>query len=371
MILTNGGIEVFLTDFTHHLTPDNECKTAHCKEFVKLVNNAKENIDIAIFGYNDIPAITMALKQAKNRGVNIRFVYDEPFEIYEVYYDDNNIIKNLASAAISDRNPNAKSSSSSLMHNKFVIFDKNTVYTGSMNFSAAGLSGYDVNDIVVIKSKEIANLYEKEFEQMLNGKFHNAKAKLNENNVFKIGNSTIEVYFSPKDKSSVRIIQILQNAKNYIYIPAFLITHSGITTELINAKKRNVDVRIIIDANSTTTRNSKHNLLRKYGIPLKTENYAGKLHSKMMIIDDEYLITGSMNFSNSGENKNDENLLIIKDNKIAKLHKDFFLYLWTMIPNKYLKINAHPESKDSIGSCYDGIDNNFNGKADSQEAACR
>lgn len=369
--LTDGDITSYLTDFTKQLKPNNECKTAPCKAFVELTNNTKDSIDIAIFGYNEIPAITKALTNAKNRGVKIRFVYDEPFDTSGTYYDNNQIIKDLAMFSISDRNPHAKSSSNYLMHNKFVIFDNAIVYTGSMNFSQSGFSGYDVNNIIIIKSKEVAELYSKEFEQMLKGKFHSAKEKISQNRTFKLGNSIIEIYFSPKDKSSYRIVQLIKNSHKYIYIPTFLITHSEITTELINAKKRGVDVRIIIDANSTTTKNSKHKILRSNGIPLKTENYAGKLHSKMIIIDDEYTITGSMNFSNSGENKNDENLLIIKDNKIAKLHKDFFLYLWTMIPNKYLKLNARPESKDSIGSCSDGIDNNFNGKIDSAEELCK
>ena len=39
-----------------------------------------------------------------------------------------------------------------------------------------------------------------------------------------------------------------------------------------------------------------------------------------------------MNFSNSGENKNDENVLIIQDYKFANYYKNFFLYL--------LKINS-------------------------------
>ena len=103
---------------------------------------------------------------------------------------------------------------------------------------------------------------------------------------------------------------------------------------------------------------------------LKTENYAGKMHSKSMIIDDLYFITGSMNFSNSGENKNDENTIIIKDKDIAQLQKNIFLYLWTKIPNKYLNKNAKPESLDSIGSCQDGIDNNFNNKTDKEESYC-
>ena len=47
-----------------------------------------------------------------------------------------------------------------------------------------------------------------------------------------------------------------------------------------------------------------------------------------------------------------------------------FNYLWKMIPDKYLKFNPKAESPDSIGSCFDGVDNNFNGKIDKDEPFC-
>ncbi len=369
LFISDGDLKVYFTDYTKNLVPNNRCETTVCKEFVRLTDNAKETIDIAIYGYDEIPAITAALTRAKARGVKIRFVYDGNFDSSRDYYKSNQIIANLADSHRSDKT-NSQTLSNMIMHNKFIIFDNKTVYTGSMNFSRTGLSSYDVNDIVIIRSIDAAKLYEKEFEQMLNGKFHTKKEKLNLPNRFKIGTSEVEIYFSPKDKQSARIISLINGAKNYIYIPAFLITHTKITDALIEAKNRKVDVRVIIDANSTSTRNSKHAVLRHNGVLLKTENFAGKLHAKMMIIDDEYLITGSMNFSNSGENKNDENMLVIKNPKIAKAHKDFFLYLWTLIPNKYLKFNVRAESPESIGSCSDGVDNNFNGKIDKADPAC-
>jgi phosphatidylserine/phosphatidylglycerophosphate/cardiolipin synthase-like enzyme len=370
LALTTGDIKVLVTDFTKNLVPSKACNSTVCKELIKIVDNSNESLDIAIYGYDEIPALTAALKRAKNRGVSIRFVYDKSYDETKDFYKDNQIIIQIANVSTSDKT-SSKTLSNLLMHNKFVISDNSTVFTGSMNFSPTGTSGYDVNDIIIIKSKEIANLYKTEFEQMLNGKFHTKKAKSNLNNHFKLGESEIEVYFSPQDKPSGRIIQLIDASKTYIYMPTFLITHNEISQALIRARHRGVDVRVIIDANSTSTRNSKHAILRNEGILLKTENFAGKLHSKTIIIDDEYLISGSMNFSNSGENKNDENLLIIKNSKIAKLHKEFFLYLWTIIPKKYLKYNAKPESKDSIGSCSDGVDNNFNGKIDKEEELCK
>jgi phosphatidylserine/phosphatidylglycerophosphate/cardiolipin synthase-like enzyme len=370
LTISDGNIKLLFTDFTKQLKPNKSCETNVCKELIRTIDLSKESLDIAIYGYQEVPAITQALIRAKNRGVKIRLVYDRSFDTSKDYYKDNDKIIQLTTQSKSDRSE-SKTSSNMLMHNKFFIIDKQIVFTGSMNISQTGLSGYDVNDVLVINSKEVASVYTAEFEQMLSGKFHKQKGKLNQNNKFKVGNSEVEVYFSPQDKTGKRLVELLKGARKYIYIPTFLITHKGISDELISAKARGVDVRIIIDANSTGTRNSKHATLRQNGILLKTENYAGKLHSKSMVIDDEYLIIGSMNFSNSGENKNDENLIVLKNSTLAQAHKNFFLYLWTMIPNKYLKLNARAESPESIGSCSDGIDNNFNGLTDYQEVLCK
>ena len=179
------------------------------------------------------------------------------------------------------------------------------------------------------------------------------------------------MYFSPQDKSSARIVDLLNNATKYVYIPTFLITHKEISDAIVKAKKRGVDVKIIIDANNVNIRNTKHTYFKNNAIPMKAENYAGKLHSKSIIIDDEYVITGSMNFSNSGENKNDENMLVIRNNLLARNYKEFFLYLWRVIPDKYLRYTPRAESFESIGSCSDGVDNNFDGKTDSADAGCQ
>ena len=363
---TSGNISLYYTDFTKHLKPDKNCATSECRTFVKLVNEAKDSIDIAIYGYDEVPAITYALKKAKERGVKIRFVYDTTSNKGNSFYQDNSKIKELST----EINTDFGKENGYIMHNKFIIFDRQKVFTGSMNFSKTGLSGYDENDILIINSASVSELYEKEFNQMISGKFHNAKIS-HGNNHFQIGDTTLEIYFSPQDKSSHRVVDLINNANNYIYLPTFLITHKDITNALIQANKRGIDVKIIMDANNTSTRNTKHLELRKSGIPLKIENYAGKLHSKTIIIDDKYIVMGSMNFSNSGENKNDENLIVITNTQFAKSYKEFFNYLWRKIPDKYLKYYPKAESPDSIGSCTDGVDNNFNGKIDFLDEGCK
>ena len=358
---SSGSIRMYLTDLTSTLKPNNSCDTQVCHEVLNQINKSNSSIDIALYGWDDNPVIYNALVRAKARGVKIRIVYDTSSNSY--YPKLSNFVK-IANEKSTD-------SPKILMHNKFMIFDNSSIITGSMNFAKTGFSGFNSNCIFFINSKEIANMYEKEFNQMLQGKFHNSKSQISHTTVV-LGDTKVTPLFSPKDKIITNnVLPLIQNAKKYVYIPTFIITHEESANELINAKKRGVDVKLIIDATNVYSRKSKIKELRNAGVPVKVENYAGKMHSKSIIIDDEYIVAGSMNFSNSGENKNDENVLIIENKTLARYYKGFFEYLWKKIPEKYLQHGVRPEGKFSIGSCSDGIDNNYDGNIDKDDIGCK
>lgn len=366
-VLNLGDIKVLYTDLTAKLLPDRNCDTYVCKEILSNINNAQKTIDIAIYGYSSTPDIEKALSDAVKRGVKIRLVYDLDKNGNNIYPDTDLITKLIPN----NNNDKLSAEANNIMHNKFYIFDDKVLITGSANLSHTDMSGFNTNSVVVINSPELSQIYKTEFEQMYNGKFHNAKT-VNSNKSAKIGNTKIDVYFSPKDKSIANaVIPLINKAKKYIYIPTFFLTDKRVTTALINAKQRGVDIKIIMDALNASVYHSKHKELRNAGIQVKTENYAGKMHSKSIIIDDKYTIIGSMNFSNTAETKNDENLLVIENKKIAEFYKEFFLYQWSRIDDKWLKLNARAEGKDSIGSCSDGIDNNFDGLTDFEDPACQ
>lgn len=367
--LVKDDITFLLSDYTEKIQPDKKCEHIFCKQMVSLINSTQDTLDMAIYGWADIPEISKALKNAQTRGVKIRVVYDKHFgrEYYPQTQDFINSLQNTRSDEIAG---NSKLTAM-LMHNKFIIFDNRTVFTGSMNFSTTGLSGFNANNVVIVTSPEIANLYTNEFEQMYSGKFHTLKISNSGDRVVLVNDTKISVYFSPQDKViHNQILPLINNAEKYIYIPAFVITHYELSNALIAAKNRNINVKIITDATSSGMTHNKISELRKAGIPLKTESFAGKMHTKSIIIDDKVVITGSMNFSNSGENKNDENCLIIEDKEIAKFYRGYFEYIWAKIPDKWLYKNIQAESKDSVGSCNDGLDNDYDGKTDAEDGGC-
>lgn len=367
IVYETGNIKIYFADSTTKLKPDRNCSSSICQEILTNINQAQTTIDMAIYGYSATPKIEEALKSAINRGVKIRMVYDLDSKGKNIYPDTSKLVAIIKYSKNDGNSAEAKN----IMHNKFYIFDNKILITGSANLSHTDMSGFNSNSIVVINSSEVAKIYKNEFEQMFNGKFHSEKTAQNKQ-IISISGKEIKIYFSPQDKSITNaVLPLIKNAKKYIYIPTFVLTERRVTEELIKAKQRGVDVKIIIDALNASIKHSKHKELRLGEIPVKTENYAGKMHSKSMIVDDEYTIIGSMNFSYSGENKNDENLIVIKDSQITKFYKEFFMYQWNQIDDKWLKLNARAEGKDSIGSCFDGLDNNYDGLIDKDDLACK
>ena len=78
-----------------------------------------------------------------------------------------------------------------------------------------------------------------------------------------------------------------------------------------------------------------------------------------------------MNLSKSGNYQNDENILIINNSALTKFYKNFFIYLWNKIPDYWLSHDVSAESLYSIGSCSDGIDNDYDGKTDAEDEGCK
>ncbi|MCQ2753721.1 MAG: phospholipase D-like domain-containing protein [bacterium] len=360
----SGEMKVFVSDETTKIKPDRNCETSMCREILNNINNSSQTIDMAVYGYSRVSKIENAISSAIKRGVKIRLVYDSDAKGGNIY-DDTPVLKGLI---LNNSNDKTSLEANNIMHNKFYIFDNKIVITGSTNLSHTDMSGFNTNIMVSLNSPKAAQIYKQEFEQMYNGKYHNEKAKTIDNNI----SDKIKVYFSPQDKGIQNaILPLIDNAKNYIYIPTFVLTEKRVTNSLIQAKNRNVDIKIIMDALNASMRHTKHKELRQNGILVKTENYAGKMHAKTMIIDDRYVVIGSMNFSNSGENRNDENMLVIENPEVAKYLKQFFDYQWNKIDNKWLKYNARAEGNDSIGSCNDGLDNNYDGFTDRDDPACK
>lgn len=131
---------------------------------------------------------------------------------------------------------------------------------------------------------------------------------------------SFEAYFSPKGGCTEAIVKQISNAKSEILIQAYSFTSVPIAKAVVNAHKRGIKVEAILDKSQRTAKYTSATFLVNSGIPTLIDDRHAIAHNKVIIIDREIVITGSFNFSKAAEEKNAENLLIIRNKDLARLY---------------------------------------------------
>jgi phosphatidylserine/phosphatidylglycerophosphate/cardiolipin synthase-like enzyme len=130
------------------------------------------------------------------------------------------------------------------------------------------------------------------------------------------------VCFSPNGGCTKAIVDQIDNAKSEILIQAYSFTSAPIAKALVNAHKRGVHVEIILDKSNKSEKYSAGDFIVHMGVTTYIDSQHAIAHNKIIIIDKEIVITGSFNFTKAAEEKNAENLLIIKNKKLAEIYID-------------------------------------------------
>jgi phosphatidylserine/phosphatidylglycerophosphate/cardiolipin synthase-like enzyme len=294
------------------------------QKLMERINQANYSIDLSLYSFFDMPNIADALVIAKNRGVIVRVVYDNRAT--------QNSMQTLINAGIPVLKRHA--SLDGIMHNKFFIFDaRDTVtandwlWTGSWNVTSLELNWK--NNVIEINDPTITDAYQIEFEEMWGGpddlpNVANAKFGIqksdNTPHFFNIGGRDVRLYFSPSDGTTGKILSAVNSADHDIYFAMYAYTRSDIANAMLSRFNAGVsDIRGIID--QPNTNGSQYDFLNTFA-EMYTANGSTQ-HHKYGIVDaslsqsDPTTITGSQNWSNAGENRNDENTLIINDVYIA------------------------------------------------------
>jgi phosphatidylserine/phosphatidylglycerophosphate/cardiolipin synthase-like enzyme len=397
--------------------PQPECTAELCTSLAGLIDGADKTIDFAVYGVRGQPRIVDAMRQAKGRGVLIRGVVDRDADGMNYYADTQAFVEAMVhvrdDGKVDQRRAKEASRSSypeprcerpegylgpvqclaydlgdkcllavhssrdvlddgaAIMHNKFFVVDGRVVWTGSTNVSDTCSGGYNANLVTVIESRRLATAYLHELDQMYeDGRFHEDKRSAGPLRVG-VGDAEVELLFSPQDSPiRERVQPLVKGAERSIDVAVFYLTHKRLTADLIDAHLRGVQVRVIIDATAAANGFTKHELLRAVGIPVKVENWGGKMHMKSAVIDGRTVITGSMNWTTAGDDTNDENVVIVHSEALAAQYTEFYEQLWADIDDRWLLANPDPESRDSGTACADGIDNDYDGVVDAQDPGC-
>lgn len=128
----------------------------------------------------------------------------------------------------------------------------------------------------------------------------------------------IGVCFSPGGGCTDLIVKQIDRAGSQIRVMAYGFTSAPIGKALIRAKKRGVDVQVVMDRENAGERYSEVNFFQNRHIPVYADSHEEIMHDKVMIIDAATIITGSFNWTRAAEFYNAENVLIIRSRELAK-----------------------------------------------------
>lgn len=127
---------------------------------------------------------------------------------------------------------------------------------------------------------------------------------------------TAQVYFSPQGGARDAVIREIDSAKKSILMQAYLFTDKAIAQALVKAKKRGVNIQVILDKKMETSPKSQLFFLIENRIPVFIDKNHGTAHDKILIIDNSKVLTGSYNFVRKAEASNGENLLVLESKKL-------------------------------------------------------
>lgn len=317
-----------------------------------ILDSSEISIDAALHEL-DSEIIAEALIRAHKRGVKVRLVTESDYYMEEPLQK---VIK-AGIPVVEDRR------NAGLMHNKYIIIDGVSVWTGSFN-TTDRCSYYNNNNAVIIKSRELAERYEKNFNQMFeNHKFGPGREE-NDSSVINLPDGTsVRCYFSPEDGVGEKVIEEIYKAGDSIYFMAFSFTDDDTGAAVINKFQEGLDVKGIFEENQNNEKYSEYYPMKDAGIPVKEDSNKYNMHHKVMIIDKKTVITGSYNFSRNAEESNDENLLIIENPSLAGVYLQEFAKIYegktvdspdiNVKENNKGKININTATKEELESLPD------------------
>lgn len=303
------------------------------QRIITRIANARRSIDVCLYSLSGTPGsnIASALVAAKNRGVRVRVIAE---------YDNSNttpfqFIFGNGIPLITDRFDQI-TNGVGLQHNKFFVIDARGgapesvwVWTGSWNPTDPGTNA-DYQNSVEFQDIALGQAFTLEFDEMwgssgetpvaANSRF-GARKRNNTPHKFVIGGVPVELYFSPSDGTTAKIARELNSAQRSIGFQLLTFTRSDLAAIMVNKKNDGKKVRGNLDNN--TDSGNQYAFLRANNIDVNLKTGSGLLHHKYAIVDAEdpalnpKVVTGSHNWSNSAENQNNENTVIIRDGNIA------------------------------------------------------
>ncbi|MBZ9691920.1 phospholipase D-like domain-containing protein [Clostridium sp. M14] len=291
------------------------------EKVLKVLDEAQDEVVIAHYNARLTPILSKLVDLSK-KGVKIKVVVDKDNALKEWNVGDDYLEENGIEVIRSKPEKTIGTTNYSIMHLKSVVIDKKTVMTGSLNWNATAAYCNDEN-MVVIRNEQVAKIYRNQILQL----FEKKPSEIEKDQDSDIAS----IHFSPEQGLSGFIQKQIDKANESIEVSMFTFTEKYISKSLLNAAKRGVKVKVIMEKKQCDFSKVDEALENQPNVELhrvgNTLSQFSAMHQKYCVIDDKTVITGSANWTASGTKFNDEDILILSNRDIAKKYHQNFLDL--------------------------------------------
>lgn len=293
------------------------------KVIVDFIDQAQSRLEIAVQELESRP-IAEAIVRARQRKLVVKLVIEQSYLKTKSAKVDpftpggkNEENRDLHNAILRSNIDVKVDFNGGIFHQKFIIRDRSSLLTGSTNFTPTGTHA-NLNHIVIIHDKEVAKIYTREFKEIQNGHF----GKLNEGhdkapNDVEVSKVPIRVLFAPDHNPEMEIMKQMLKARERIDFAIFTFSKSsGIDDTMIRLLDTGMRIRGAFDAKQGAQDWSAIPAIEAAGgelFKVQSGGGVGKLHHKLMVLDEQVVIAGSFNYTGPANQINDENIIILGD----------------------------------------------------------
>jgi phosphatidylserine/phosphatidylglycerophosphate/cardiolipin synthase-like enzyme len=261
--------------------------------FEQAILSAKKKITLIMYAISN-HAVIEALKVTAKREVDVTVIYDADQTSNDPLFFGKKV------------HGYPRGGKDAPMHDKLLVVD-DRVWIGSANMSVSSVT-QQCNFIVSMKCVTVARRIEALAASMI-AKEEFSKPPLD----IQFPDTKLSMFFNPMhgDISRKLIRQKISRATQRVFVSMYTFTLQKFGDDLIAAKRRGVDVRVILDCENMKAMNqSIFSLLSKESVACGFRSKKGLLHHKVMLID-EMLVTGSCNLTTAAFDTNDDAMLVM------------------------------------------------------------
>lgn len=134
--------------------------------------------------------------------------------------------------------------------------------------------------------------------------------------------AAVQVFFSPHGGCTAQIVKDIASAKQTVHVEAYSFTSKPII-EALCLKSKKVAVVVIVDGSWQTSAPASVAQFQAWHIPVLVDSEHPIAHSKVIIIDDKLVLTGSFNFTKQAESNHENVVRISTKSVVAQYEKDW------------------------------------------------